>query len=125
MIVDYAHSPDSLDKVLATIRDFAAARVITVFGCGGDRDVTKRTQMGEIAGSHSDLCVLTSDNPRGEDPEAIMDQIAPGLTATGTPSSGSPTAATPSPSPCPPPGRPTSCWSRGRAVSRTRSSATN
>ncbi|MER7057947.1 MULTISPECIES: UDP-N-acetylmuramoyl-L-alanyl-D-glutamate--2,6-diaminopimelate ligase [unclassified Streptomyces] len=85
VIVDYAHSPDSLDKVLAAIRDFAAARVITVFGCGGDRDVTKRTQMGEIAGTHSDLCVLTSDNPRDEDPEAIMDQIAPGLTATGTP----------------------------------------
>ncbi|WP_326691761.1 UDP-N-acetylmuramoyl-L-alanyl-D-glutamate--2,6-diaminopimelate ligase [Streptomyces sp. NBC_01795] len=85
VIVDYAHSPDSLGKVLAAIGDFAAARVITVFGCGGDRDVTKRAQMGEIAGSHSDLCVLTSDNPRDEDPEAIMDQIAPGLTATGTP----------------------------------------
>lgn len=85
VIVDYAHSPDSLDKVLAAIRDFAGARVITVFGCGGDRDVTKRARMGEIAGSHSDLCVLTSDNPRDEDPEAIMDQITPGLTATGTP----------------------------------------
>ena len=85
VIVDYAHSPDSLDKVLAAIKDFAAARVITVFGCGGDRDVTKRAQMGEIAGSHSDLCVLTSDNPRDEDPEAIMDQIVPGLTTTGTP----------------------------------------
>ncbi|RII14820.1 UDP-N-acetylmuramoyl-L-alanyl-D-glutamate--2,6-diaminopimelate ligase [Streptomyces sp. YIM 130001] len=85
VIVDYAHSPDSLDKVLAAIRDFATARVITVFGCGGDRDVTKRTEMGEIAGTHSDLCVLTSDNPRHEDPDAIMDQIVPGLATTGTP----------------------------------------
>ncbi|MFC8257218.1 UDP-N-acetylmuramoyl-L-alanyl-D-glutamate--2,6-diaminopimelate ligase [Streptomyces sp. NPDC057291] len=84
VIVDYAHSPDSLDKVLSAIRDFAPGRVITVFGCGGDRDATKRAQMGEIAGTHSDLCVLTSDNPRNEDPEAIMDQITPGLVATGT-----------------------------------------
>ncbi|MFE3743603.1 UDP-N-acetylmuramoyl-L-alanyl-D-glutamate--2,6-diaminopimelate ligase [Streptomyces sp. NPDC059134] len=85
VIVDYAHSPDSLEKVLTTIRDFARGRVITVFGCGGDRDATKRARMGEIAGTHSDLCVLTSDNPRGEDPLAILDQITPGLAATGTP----------------------------------------
>ncbi|MCX4553377.1 UDP-N-acetylmuramoyl-L-alanyl-D-glutamate--2,6-diaminopimelate ligase [Streptomyces sp. NBC_01500] len=84
VIVDYAHSPDSLDKVLSAIQDFATGRVITVFGCGGDRDVTKRAEMGAIAGTRSDLCVLTSDNPRNEDPEAIMDQIAPGLLATGT-----------------------------------------
>ncbi|OKK07816.1 UDP-N-acetylmuramyl peptide synthase [Streptomyces sp. CB03234] len=85
VIVDYAHSPDSLDKVLTTIRAFARGRVITVFGCGGDRDTTKRADMGRIAGTHSDLCVLTSDNPRDEDPGAILDQIAPGLVATGTP----------------------------------------
>jgi UDP-N-acetylmuramoyl-L-alanyl-D-glutamate--2,6-diaminopimelate ligase len=85
VIVDYAHSPDSLDKVLTTIRDFARGRVITVFGCGGDRDTTKRADMGRIAGTHSDLCVLTSDNPRNEDPEQILDQIAPGIAATGTP----------------------------------------
>ncbi|MGC5360828.1 UDP-N-acetylmuramoyl-L-alanyl-D-glutamate--2,6-diaminopimelate ligase [Streptomyces sp. DT24] len=85
VIVDYAHSPDSLDKVLSAIRDFAPGRVLTVFGCGGDRDVTKRARMGQIAGARSDLCVLTSDNPRDEDPEAIMDQIAPGIRATGTP----------------------------------------
>ncbi|MFF4476779.1 UDP-N-acetylmuramoyl-L-alanyl-D-glutamate--2,6-diaminopimelate ligase [Streptomyces melanosporofaciens] len=84
VIVDYAHSPDSLDQVLTTIRAFASGRVITVFGCGGDRDVTKRARMGKIAGTHSDLCVLTSDNPRNEDPETILDQIAPGLAATGT-----------------------------------------
>jgi UDP-N-acetylmuramoyl-L-alanyl-D-glutamate--2,6-diaminopimelate ligase len=85
VIVDYAHSPDSLEKVLTAVRGFAPARVITVFGCGGDRDVTKRAQMGEIAGAHSDLCVLTSDNPRNEDPEKILDQIVPGLATTGTP----------------------------------------
>ncbi|MFZ3561314.1 UDP-N-acetylmuramoyl-L-alanyl-D-glutamate--2,6-diaminopimelate ligase [Streptomyces sp. BH055] len=83
VIVDYAHSPDSLDKVLTAIRGFASGRVITVFGCGGDRDVTKRAPMGRIAGTHSDLCVLTSDNPRNEDPREIMDQIVPGLMASG------------------------------------------
>jgi UDP-N-acetylmuramoyl-L-alanyl-D-glutamate--2,6-diaminopimelate ligase len=85
VIVDYAHSPDSLDKVLCTIRGFAPRRVLTVFGCGGDRDTTKRVRMGEIAATYSDLCVLTSDNPRYEDPEAIMDQVAPGIAAVGTP----------------------------------------
>ncbi|GGV41244.1 UDP-N-acetylmuramoyl-L-alanyl-D-glutamate--2,6-diaminopimelate ligase 2 [Streptomyces longisporoflavus] len=85
VIVDYAHSPDSLEKVLATIRGFATGSVITVFGCGGDRDTTKRALMGEIAGRHSDLCVITSDNPRNEAPEDILDQIVPGLMSTGTP----------------------------------------
>ena len=85
VIVDYAHSPDSLEKVLTAIGGFATARVITVFGCGGDRDTTKRAAMGEIAGRLSDLCVLTSDNPRTEDPDAILDQIAPGVALTGTP----------------------------------------
>lgn len=85
VIVDYAHSPDSLDKVLTAIRGFVAGRVITVFGCGGDRDATKRFDMGQIAGKHSDLCVLTSDNPRTEDPEAILDQITLGVVTGGTP----------------------------------------
>ncbi|MFG2720548.1 UDP-N-acetylmuramoyl-L-alanyl-D-glutamate--2,6-diaminopimelate ligase [Streptomyces sp. NPDC048416] len=85
VIVDYAHSPDSLEKILTAIRGFATARVITVFGCGGDRDTTKRAAMGEIAGRLSDLCVLTSDNPRTESPEVILDQIAAGVAATGTP----------------------------------------
>lgn len=85
VVVDYAHSPDSLEKVLTVIRGFAPGRIITVFGCGGDRDGTKRAAMGRIAGELSDLCVLTSDNPRTEDPEAILDQIVPGLAGTGTP----------------------------------------
>ncbi|MGW0708597.1 UDP-N-acetylmuramoyl-L-alanyl-D-glutamate--2,6-diaminopimelate ligase [Streptomyces sp. NPDC002643] len=85
VIVDYAHSPDALDNVLSTIRDFTTGRVITVFGCGGDRDPSKRAPMGEIAGRYSDLCVLTSDNPRSEDPEKILDDIVPGISGTGTP----------------------------------------
>ncbi|MDB1088558.1 UDP-N-acetylmuramoyl-L-alanyl-D-glutamate--2,6-diaminopimelate ligase [Streptomyces sp. ACA25] len=85
VIVDYAHSPDSLEKALSTIKGFATGRIITVFGCGGDRDTTKRVEMGELAGTHSDLVVLTSDNPRDEDPEKILDQIAPGIASTGTP----------------------------------------
>ncbi|MFJ3688601.1 UDP-N-acetylmuramoyl-L-alanyl-D-glutamate--2,6-diaminopimelate ligase [[Kitasatospora] papulosa] len=85
VIVDYAHSPDSLEKVLGAVRGFARSAVVTVFGCGGDRDTTKRTDMGRIAGTHSDLVVLTSDNPRTEDPEVIMDQVVPGIEATGTP----------------------------------------
>ncbi|MDH6145451.1 UDP-N-acetylmuramoyl-L-alanyl-D-glutamate--2,6-diaminopimelate ligase [Kitasatospora sp. GP30] len=84
-VVDYAHSPDALENVLSTIRGFTTGRVITVFGCGGDRDPGKRAPMGETAGRHSDLCVLTSDNPRSEDPERILDQITPGVAATGTP----------------------------------------
>ncbi|WP_204013346.1 UDP-N-acetylmuramoyl-L-alanyl-D-glutamate--2,6-diaminopimelate ligase [Sphaerimonospora thailandensis] len=82
VVVDYAHSPDSLEKVLSTIRGFARRRVITVFGCGGDRDRTKRAPMGEIAQKHSDFVVVTSDNPRNEDPEAIIDQIMLGMHAT-------------------------------------------
>ncbi|MFG2076386.1 UDP-N-acetylmuramoyl-L-alanyl-D-glutamate--2,6-diaminopimelate ligase [Nonomuraea maritima] len=82
VIVDYAHSPDSLDKMLATIHEWAGNRVITVFGCGGDRDPGKRAPMGEIAGTYSDVVIVTSDNPRNEDPEAIIDEILPGVQAT-------------------------------------------
>ncbi|MCF6470701.1 UDP-N-acetylmuramoyl-L-alanyl-D-glutamate--2,6-diaminopimelate ligase [Nonomuraea sp. MG754425] len=82
VIVDYAHSPDSLEQVLTTIRGFAERKIVTVFGCGGDRDPSKRAPMGTIAGHHSDVVVVTSDNPRGEDPEAIIDEIMPGLEGT-------------------------------------------
>ncbi|TDD41497.1 UDP-N-acetylmuramoyl-L-alanyl-D-glutamate--2,6-diaminopimelate ligase [Nonomuraea terrae] len=78
-IVDYAHSSDSLEKVLTTIHEFADGRVITVFGCGGDRDPSKRAPMGEIAGRHSDVVIVTSDNPRTEDPDTIIDDILPGV----------------------------------------------
>lgn len=79
VIVDYAHTPDSLENCLKTVREFVQGRIITVFGCGGDRDKSKRPLMGEIAGRYSDLCIITSDNPRSEDPETIIAQIVPGV----------------------------------------------
>ena len=82
VIVDYAHTPDALEKVIKTAREFTEGRVITVFGCGGDRDSTKRPLMGETAGQYSDYCVVTSDNPRTEDPEAIIEDILPGIQKT-------------------------------------------
>jgi len=80
VFVDYAHTDDALKNVLHTAREVAGpGRVITVFGCGGDRDRTKRAPMGEIAGSLSDVAIVTSDNPRTEDPEAIIADIEAGL----------------------------------------------
>ncbi|WP_274365311.1 UDP-N-acetylmuramoyl-L-alanyl-D-glutamate--2,6-diaminopimelate ligase [Paenibacillus thermotolerans] len=83
VIVDYAHTPDALDNVLSTVKGFAKGQIITVFGCGGDRDRTKRPIMGSIAGTHSDVCIITSDNPRTEDPVMIMEDIEAGLAETG------------------------------------------
>ena len=77
--VDYAHTPDGLENVLRTARSLKPRRLITVFGCGGDRDNDKRPQMGRIAGQFSDVAVLTSDNPRSEDPLAILDMIEAGI----------------------------------------------
>ncbi|MCI2105154.1 MAG: UDP-N-acetylmuramoyl-L-alanyl-D-glutamate--2,6-diaminopimelate ligase [Intestinimonas sp.] len=79
VLIDYAHTPDALENVLTTVRDFTDRRVICLFGCGGDRDRTKRPQMGEIAGALADLVIVTSDNPRTEDPTAIIRDILPGL----------------------------------------------
>lgn len=81
VIVDYAHTPDGLENVISTARAFAKGRVITVFGCGGDRDRTKRRLMGEVAAKLSHYCIVTSDNPRTEDPEAIIGDIMPGVEA--------------------------------------------
>jgi len=81
VVVDYAHTPDGLDNVLRTIRELTNGRVICVFGCGGDRDRSKRPKMGRIAAEHADLLIVTSDNPRTEDPRAIMADIETGLTA--------------------------------------------
>jgi len=78
-LVDYAHTGDALENVLSTLKDLASARIITVFGCGGDRDNGKRPIMGQIAASYSDLAIVTSDNPRTEDPHEILRQIREGI----------------------------------------------
>ena len=79
VIVDYAHTPDGLENVISTAKSFAENRVITVFGCGGDRDRTKRPLMGKIAAKLSSYCIVTSDNPRTENPEQIIADILPGV----------------------------------------------
>ena len=83
VVLDYAHSPDALEKVLTALRpSVGAGALVCVFGCGGERDRGKRPQMGEVAGRLADRVVVTSDNPRGEDPQRIVDDIVPGLAAS-------------------------------------------
>ena len=79
IIVDYAHTPDGLENILNTAREIAAGRILTVFGCGGDRDRTKRPIMGRIAAALSDVVLVTSDNPRTEDPARILDEVEVGV----------------------------------------------
>jgi len=85
VVVDYAHSDDALLNVLKTAREVVRGKIITVFGCGGDRDRSKRAPMGEAAGSLSDVVILTSDNPRTEDPEQILRDAEEGIKKTGKP----------------------------------------
>ena len=82
IMIDYAHTPDSLENILKTVKQYTIGRVICVFGCGGDRDKTKRSVMGEIAGRLADYTIITSDNPRTENPEEIVEQIENGTKKT-------------------------------------------
>lgn len=82
VIVDYAHTPDGLENILKTAKEFTKGKIITIFGCGGDRDKTKRPIMGNIAGKLSNFCVITSDNPRTENPQTILDEIEVGTKET-------------------------------------------
>ena len=85
VIIDYAHTPDGLKNILSTVCGFADGRVIALFGCGGDRDRTKRPRMGRIAAALSDFVVLTSDNPRTEDPYTILRDVLPAILESRTP----------------------------------------
>ena len=82
-LVDYAHTGDALENVLSTLKEITVGRIITVFGCGGDRDIGKRPIMGRIAATMSDFAIVTSDNPRSEDPQKILDQLKSGITPLG------------------------------------------
>ena len=82
IMIDYAHSPESLENILSAVKSYTRGRVISVFGCGGDRDSGKRPIMGEISGRIADYTIITSDNPRTEDPQKIVDQIEEGIKKT-------------------------------------------
>jgi UDP-N-acetylmuramoyl-L-alanyl-D-glutamate--2,6-diaminopimelate ligase len=83
IVVDYAHTEDALERLLLAVRDLTDRKIVLVFGCGGDRDRGKRAPMGRVAGTHADIAIATSDNPRSEDPEAILAEVEAGLVASG------------------------------------------
>ena len=82
IMIDYAHSPESLENILTAVKSYTKGRVICLFGCGGDRDTSKRSIMGEISGKLADYTIITSDNPRTEEPNAIINQIERGIKKT-------------------------------------------
>ena len=82
IMIDYAHSPESLANILQAVKSYTRGRVISVFGCGGDRDTSKRPIMGEISGKIADFTIITSDNPRTENPQSIVDEIEVGIKKT-------------------------------------------
>ena len=104
VLIDYAHSPNALENILLTARDFTAGRLICLFGCGGDRDRTKRPLMGAVVRELADVAVVTSDNPRTEEPMAIIRDILAGMDGPG---GGDPRGARPAAGPSPGP------WPRG------------
>ena len=81
-MIDYAHSPESLENILNAVKSYTRGKVISLFGCGGDRDTSKRSIMGEISGRIADYTIITSDNPRTEEPEKIIEQIEEGIKKT-------------------------------------------
>ena len=81
-MIDYAHSPESLENILKAVKSYTKGRLISLFGCGGDRDTAKRPKMGEISGNIADYTIITSDNPRTENPEEIVKQIEIGIQKT-------------------------------------------
>ncbi|MCL2463136.1 MAG: UDP-N-acetylmuramoyl-L-alanyl-D-glutamate--2,6-diaminopimelate ligase [Defluviitaleaceae bacterium] len=85
VIVDYAHTPDALVNIISSVREFTKGELITLFGCGGHKDTTKRPVMGKVVGELSDYCIITSDNPRDEDPDEIIRQAETGVTETNCP----------------------------------------
>ncbi len=85
VLIDYAHTPDGLKNIIGTVKGFAKGRVVTLFGCGGDRDCKKRPVMGKVAGEGSDFCIVTSDNPRTEEPMRIINHILEGMKETDCP----------------------------------------
>lgn len=82
IMIDYAHTPESLEKILSAVKIYTKGRVISVFGCGGDRDKNKRPMMGEASGRVADYTIITSDNPRTEEPEQIVKEIEKGIQKT-------------------------------------------